>query len=374
MLKKLLSKVLPAIALSTIMVVSATVPHMEASAANVSGKNYMARKKKANAKTIMFKDSLGRKVNLPKKITRVAPSGSLSHFILYTLCPDKLVSSGKGFSKKADGFIPNKYMKLPRTGSLYGRKATILPEEIIKLKPQVAIDIGEIKGSVSEMSKELDRFQKTVGIPTVMIEANISKSLPDAYRTLGKILGEEKKAEELAEFCEKVMNRADRNASKIPSSKKVKVYWATGEDGLQTEVKGKMHAMPFDKVGAINVANFPAQSNSAKTVSMEQLLVWKPDVIIAESAQLAEKIKNDNLWKILPAVKNNRVYVVPDRPYCFMAYPSSANQILGVIWLGNVLYPEYNKYDMREEIVEFYDLFYHVDIGESQLNSILSGK
>lgn len=326
------------------------------------------------SKKVVFKDSLDREIELPGKIDRIAPSGGLANFVLYTLCPEKLVSSGNGFSEKAKDFIPEKYMKLPRTGSLYGRKATILPEEIIKLKPQVIIDIGEIKGNKEEMAAELNKFQKTVNIPTIMVEASVEKTLSEAYRTLGRLVGKEKEAEVLAKFCEKVMNRADRTARKIPYSKKIKVYWAVGKDGLQTEVKGKMNVLPIDKVGGLNVVNLPTNYGSTKSVTMEQLLVWKPDVIIAESRTVANHIKNDNLWKLLPAVKNNKVYVVPSLPYSFMASPPASNQLLGIIWLGNILYPEYNKYNMREEIVEFYDLFYHINLGEPKLKEILSEK
>lgn len=333
-----------------------------------------AVKSKTVKSKITFKDSLGRKVEIPKKIDKIAPSGGLANFVLYTLCPEKLVSSGKGFSEQTKGFVPEKYRQLPKTGSLYGRKATILPEEIIKLKPQIIIDIGEIKGGPKEMATELDKFQKKVNIPVIMIEGDVEKTLPEAYRTLGKLVGKEKKGEKLAQFCEKVMKRADKNTVKIPDSKKLKVYMATGKDGLQTETKGKMNVLPIDKVGGLNVVDLPENHGSTKTVSMEQLLIWQPDVILAESQELADDIRNDNLWKILPAVKNDKVYVIPNVPYSFMATPPASNQLLGIIWLGNLLYPEYNQYDMKKEITDFYRLFYHVNIGDTQLKRILFEK
>lgn len=323
-------------------------------------------------KKISFQDSLDRKVELPAQIDRIAPSGGLANFILYTLCPEKLVSSGNGFSDKAKAYVPEEYFKLPKTGSLYGRKATILPEEIVKLKPQVIIDIGEIKGSKEEMAVELNRFQKTVKIPTVMVEASVKFTLPQAYRTLGKLLGKEAEAEKLAVFCERVMKRAEKITSSIPYKDRVRVYWAVGKDGLQTEVKGKMNVLPIDKVGGINVVNLPANHGSTKSVSKENILLWQPEVIIAENKDFADKIMKDNAWGIVPAVKNNRVYVIPDVPYSFMSSPPASNQLLGIIWLGQVLYPEKYTYDVKKEIKEFYDLFYHVKLTDKQLKEILN--
>lgn len=325
-------------------------------------------------KKISFKDSLDRKVKLPAKIDKIAPSGGLANFVLYTLCPEKLVSSGNGFSDKAKDFVPEKYFKLPKTGALYGRKATILPEEIIKLKPQVIIDIGEIKGAKEEMAAELNKFQKKVKIPTVMVEADVESTLPQAYRTLGKLVGKEAKAEKLAKFCEKVMKRAEKTASTISDKDKLKVYWAVGKDGLQTEVKGKMNVLPIDKVGGINVVNLPENQGSTKSVSKENVLLWKPDVIIADDKDFVNKIKDDNTWKIIPAVQNNRVYVVPDVPYSFMASPPASNQLLGIIWLGQILYPEQNKYDLKKEVKEFYNLFYHIKLTDQQVKEILNEK
>lgn len=331
--------------------------------------NYAAKEKK-----IVFTDSLGREVKLPAKIDRIAPSGGLANFVLYTLCPEKLVSSGNGFSDKAKGYVPEEYFNLPKTGSLFGRKATILPEEIIKLNPQVIIDIGEIKGSKEEMAANLDKFQKTVKIPTIMVEAGVKFTLPEAYRTLGKLVGKEAEAEKLAKFSERIMKRAEKMTSKISYKDRLKVYWAVGKDGLQTEVRGKMNVLPIDKVGGINVVNLPANHGSTKSVAKENVLLWQPDVIIADNKDFADKIMNDSFWKLIPAVKNNRVYVVPNVPYSFISSPPASNQLLGIIWLGQTLYPEKNTYDMKKDIKEFYDLFYHIKLTDSQLKEILNEK
>ena len=47
------------------------------------------------------------------------------------------------------------------------------------------------------------------------------------------------------------------------------------------------------------------------------------------------------------------------------------NRILGVWWLGNLLYPEYFDYDMAEKTVEFYALFYNTEISYAEAEAML---
>lgn len=42
-------------------------------------------------------------------------------------------------------------------------------------------------------------------------------------------------------------------------------------------------------------------------------------------------------------------------------------------WLSAVVYPEYIKCDVNEEIREFFNLFYHVDLSDEQLENVLKG-
>ena len=110
----------------------------------------------------------------------------------------------------------------------------------------------------------------------------------------------------------------------------------------------------------------------AGEVSFEQLLVWQPDYIFADSTSLKEEILGDGLWQDLDAVQNEQIYVIPDRPYSFMNSPPSVNRVVGILWLGKMLYPDLYEVDVDEKIQEFYELFYHVKLSEDQLRNILN--
>ena len=49
----------------------------------------------------------------------------------------------------------------------------------------------------------------------------------------------------------------------------------------------------------------------------------------------------------------------------------SSNRIMCVKWLGNLLYPEYFNYDVKDETKDFFKTFYHRDLTDDELNEIL---
>lgn len=48
------------------------------------------------------------------------------------------------------------------------------------------------------------------------------------------------------------------------------------------------------------------------------------------------------------------------------------NRVLGIWWLGNLLYPELYDYDMVQVAREYYGLFWHYDLTEEEARQMLS--
>ena len=44
---------------------------------------------------------------------------------------------------------------------------------------------------------------------------------------------------------------------------------------------------------------------------------------------------------------------------------------LGLLWLGQVLYPEYVNYDLQERVTEYYKLFYGCDLTDSMYQALM---
>ena len=321
--------------------------------------------------TQTFTDSPGRAVDLPADLQRVAPSGSMAQIILYTLAPDKLVGWTSNPSKSMKQYFDAKYTDLPTFGTFYGKNADLNTEALIAADPQVVIDMGEIKGDKDKMIADLDSLQTQIGIPVVFIDYHLQTS-GDSYTMLGKLLSMESEAQKLADYCNKTIAQANEIVAKIPEEKRVKVYYGEGDTGLQTNPRGSFHCEVLDMVGAINVADIPITSGSGgNQISMEQLLLWAPDVMILGPDSIYKTIGTDPLFKDLTAVKENRVHQIPSGPYNWVDRPPAVNRVIGIKWLGNLLYPDLFKYDMVAEAKEFYSLFYHYDLTDAEAKTIL---
>ena len=77
--------------------------------------------------------------------------------------------------------------------------------------------------------------------------------------------------------------------------------------------------------------------------------------------------------RIRKAVRDGRLYVAPEVPFPWLDSPPSVNRLIGLKWLGRVLYREAFPEDLRDETRNFYSLFYHRAPDERQLNELLSG-
>lgn len=107
------------------------------------------------------------------------------------------------------------------------------------------------------------------------------------------------------------------------------------------------------------------------TISMEELYILNPDVILLGNEDAYKEVMNSSLWKNLDAVKNGKVYLVPSEPYSFIDNPPATNRLIGIYWLGNLLYPELYPVDIIEKTQEYYSLFYRYDLSREQAESIL---
>jgi iron complex transport system substrate-binding protein len=65
--------------------------------------------------------------------------------------------------------------------------------------------------------------------------------------------------------------------------------------------------------------------------------------------------------------------VAPSLPFGWIDFPPSVNRLIGLLWLGQVLYPELFREDLRQEARAFYELFYHQRPDDRLLDSLVGG-
>lgn len=312
-------------------------------------------------------DSVGREVELPEKITKVAIAGPPAQMMMFTIAPEMLVGWGRSPSPEMEPYLTDELKALPEIGTFFGKNASLNYEELIKLQPDVIIDVGEVK---KDMAESLDGLQEQTGIPVIFVECMLENTA-DAYRTLGKLLDKEESTNKQADYIDKTLNDVREKRDNI--KEKTKVYYGRGDSGLQTNAKGSIHAEVIEFIGAENVYDDESKSGQSwEEVSMEQITVWNPEVIILGSDGNYDSILTDPVWENIQAVKENKVYEAPSEPYDWLGSPPNANRIIGIKWLGNLIYPDIYNYDMEKETKEFYELFYHTDITDEKVEELLS--
>lgn len=318
--------------------------------------------------TYIFTDSTGREVELPRSIERVAIGGSLANIMVYAVKPEVIVGWSSRPSETAHKYIEEQYWNLPEYGNLYSSGAEFNREALMASDPQVVIDVGQWD---EEYKADLDAFQEQTGIPVILIEANLEQ-IPDAYRTLASVLGEEERGEALASYCEEVIEDAIEKAATIPEEDRVRIYYGQG-DGLSTMLSGTIHAQIYELIGSVVVAdadNAEVQQGGG-TVSMEQLMVWDPDVIMFAGGSIYDTVADDATWNALTAIQNGTYYEIPDEPYNWLGRPPGPNRIIGIRWLGNLLYPDLFDYDIEQEVKDYFSLFYRYELSDQEVQDLL---
>ncbi|MDR0486889.1 MAG: ABC transporter substrate-binding protein [Treponema sp.] len=303
----------------------------------------------AAVNTRTFTDSSGRQVEIPAEIKRISPSGVLAQVFLVSFAPDLLCSLSVPPTSVEKEFIPA--LSLPVTGQFYGQGG-FNPEEIARLAPDCIIDIGDPKTGIAS---DMDGITTATGIPVIHITAG-TRSTPDAFRTLGKLLAREEKGELLAAYCEKVLFLADTVSQRAVSRKTA--LFCTGRSGMNVLAKGSFHSEIFDWfVDNLAVVHNPSARATGNETNPEQLLLWDPQVVIFGPDTVFSG-ENDPLWGQLRAIKNRQYFKTPEGPYNWMGAPPSINRYLGILWIAKQLYPQFADYDLYAECKEYYELFY----------------
>lgn len=319
-------------------------------------------------------DMAGRKVTVSaaEDIESVFSTGPVAAIFMYMVAPDKLLGWNYELNDVEKSIILEKYHDLPN----FGMGDAINYEAVIAANPTIALNCGKINDA---MVSDCDTLSKSLGIPVIAVDNELNNSA-EAFRFMGELLGVEDHAEELAEYSEKIFTDIASLAD-IPEDEKVSVYFGNGEDSLETAPRGSQHAQILDAVNVTNVADLELGDGSRVQISAEQLLAWNPDVIVVNGEPKADKSGNSAAEDILSnpdyaslkAVQDNKVYGTPNAPFSWVDRPAGPNRLIGMRWLSAVVYPEYIKCDVNEEIREFFNLFYHVDLSDEQLENVLKG-
>ena len=318
-------------------------------------------------------DMIGRSLEIPASVNNVVATSPPMTTVLYMIAPDKLKAVNFQWTDDELKYVPGQYANYPVVGGWYGTQDGSY-EEFIAAEPDLIIESID-EGGDGDLSTVKERQEKFGAIPVLAVKdtTNVEK-VGESITFMGEVVGAQDKASQLNDFNNRYLDMVHDRASKLSDGDKRTVYYAEGDDGLQTSPSHSTHGQLIDLVGGKNVADSAGQGNTTSgiQVSIEQVISWNPDIIITNDPEFYSKVYSDSNWAQINAVKNKEVYLSPQSPFKWFDRPVGANMIIGVPWTAKVIYPDdYKDIDMISATKEFYSNFYHFDLSDNQAKQIL---
>lgn len=322
---------------------------------------------RVDAKEIV--DMAGRTVTLPECINKVYNSSPPATYMLYAIDSSLIAGLNYPFTGNETKYLRREFTTLPILGGWFGQGRTPNMESILEVKPDLMIAWarrqGAINGKIEEMAGRLN-------MPVVYLKLDELREYSEAFLFLGKLLGREERGRELSEYASKALAEVERITASIPERERLSVYYAEGADGLSTECDRSSHAELINLAAGRNVYRCePRDAFGMERISLEQVILYDPQVILVKERAFYEKVYADSRWRGIAAVKNKRVHLIPNAPFNWFDRPPSFMRLLGVQWLTSLFYPHYLPTDLAQETRRFYKLFLDLELGENELKEIL---
>jgi iron complex transport system substrate-binding protein len=320
-----------------------------------------------------FTDDAGRTRDIPTPVHRVYSTNPIAQIYVYTIAPETMVGLNAVPTLGERRYMTPETIKLPIVGGWFGKNGTANLEVLMATKPDVILSIGSLNRTQTDFA---DNLEKTTGIPVIMLTGELD-ACDHTYERLGVLFGKPEAGAELGAYCRKTYDDMIALAATIPEAEKVRFYYAEGPKGLETDHAASWHSEALRLAGGSNVCLSGNDDGFGRAlISMEQVLLWQPE------AMFIGREKGDNTdelpdwlegaqWKKIPAVKNGRIYEIPDAPFNWIDRPPSSGRILGMRWAFWCLYPDKVNYDMVAETRKFFHLFYHYEMGEEEARKLL---
>lgn len=315
-------------------------------------------------------DMSGRQVSLPDTITKVVGVSPPATYLLYAIDPNLLAGLNFPLYESEKKYTVPAYRNLPVIGGMAGQGRTLNPEVLLQVKPDLLLYWTWRDDATNR--KFLDSMAN-FPFPVVALRMDTIVDYPAALAFAGELLGRKERGETLRSYAQQAIDEARKISAAIPDSSKVSVYYAEGADGLSTERTQSVHAELIPLAGGVNVHQGEAMDHyGMEKISMEQLLLYDPQVILVKEQSFFATVFTDPRWQNLRAVKDKRVYLIPDEPFNWFDRPPSFMRLLGSKWLLNLLHPDRFPVDMVAETQDFYRLFLGVDLTADQAREVLN--
>jgi len=315
-------------------------------------------------------DMFGRHFSLPNHPRKVYSASPPDTWLLYAIDPTMLAGRNLPIREQDNRYLHKHMLRLPLIGGTFGEASTPNMEILLRLDPQLVV----VSNDETSLSLKVNQGMKMLKRPVLEMTLARPSDYPGAFLRMGRILGREERGKKLSDYCRKTLAQAAAFSRSIPDNKKVSVYLAEGVDGLTTECDESRHSELISLAGGANVHRCKARDLfGMEKVSLEQVLIYNPEVILTMDKGFYRRVWSDSRWQRVRAVRNRRVFLIPDQPVKWFDRPPTFMRFIGLKWVMKSLYPKEYHIDIIGESRDFYRLFLGVDVSESEMKKIISG-
>ncbi len=245
-------------------------------------------------------------------------------------------------------------------------KRDVNVETILSLKPDVVF--------AKDYQENILKPLEDSNIPVVYLSLEKPVVFLKDVRLLGKILGEEKTATKIINYYDEKLDYLKSHAVKVVDKPRVLVLYYSTKGGIAYKAPGKDWLQNYlvKLTGAYSLSDMITGSGW-KTLNVEQIIDWNPDIIFVvtyrlknpSSVEAAFSILNDTRLKDVSAVKNGRVYPIPNDGMSWdMPIP---RWILCALWMAKYVSPKvYSDMNLTEETIAFYEKVYNISRSDAE--------
>ena len=317
--------------------------------------------------TRQITDAAGRRVTIPASVSRVAdPWHANNAMVLMLGGAAKLVATS--VQAKGQPWLRKLYPPIDAIPAAFNAAGDLNMETLIGARPDVILMAYD-----GSLPKWFAAVESAYQIPVVLMPNTSLNGLKTTALLTGEVLGSKELgvAREFVSYFDANIQRVTQITKKFSPAARPKVLHTSSAgiltaDGRQTVIDDWINI-----AGGVNAATV---AGNGRPVTMEQVAAWNPDVIIVGSApnpQNRQAILDDPRWQEINAVKNGKVFVNPSGAYLWDRH--SAEAALQVLWAAKILHPaEFADIDVRKETKMFYARFFHYDLSDAEVASILN--
>lgn len=350
--------------LALAVVVSTTV--MSACSAPAPGVAPAPSATAARQNTRTAVDMAGRSVKVPAQIDRIGTNyPALTQMIFMLGGADRIVATSQNLAATVPLFV-TMYPRLTQISAPFG-SADVNVEQLLSQRPDVVF--------LSSGSQALIPTLDQVGIPALVAASfKDPDELKAGVKFVGSVLGDSTaaRAQQFADYYDANISRVVSATATIPADQRPKVYY-TADAPLTTEGQHTIVERWMAQAGGRNIAaeNGISTAPAFAAVTFEDVFGWNPDIIIVRDPSTRRAIFDDQRWRSISAVKNDRVLANPRGVFVWSV--RSGEAALQPLWAATIFHPDrFRDLDMRKEVKNFYQRFYGYALSDPQLDDILN--